>query len=239
MIYRYGEFDIAEYIRKIPVQKRRRGNQKTRTTNYSYKDLICAFDIETSLINTTALSAGLSGVEDYGYQSVMYIWQFQAGSEITIYGRYWDEFMSLMFDISEALKDERILIFVHNLAYEFQFLRDQKLLGSYINEESVFCVKPRTPAKFTCLDDKIEFRCSYLQTNLPLTEFTKQMQVKHQKLSGEEFNYSKLRYSWSHLTDRELEYCFNDVIGLVEAMEKRCAMNNDNLYTLPLPVQGM
>lgn len=238
MIYRYGDFDIAGYLKKIPVQKRRRGNQKSRTTNYSYKDLICAFDIETSLINTTEMAAGLTGAEDHGYQAVMYIWQFQAGSEITIYGRYWDEFMALMFDIADALKDERVVIFVHNLSYEFQFLRDPKLLGSYLNEESVFCVKPRTPIKFTCFDDKIEFRCSYLQTNMSLAEFTDKMQVQHGKLSGDEFDYSKIRYSWTSLTDRELEYCFNDVIGLVEALQKECELDHDNLYTLPLTSTG-
>lgn len=241
MIYNISNFNPAEIIEKLPLQKRKKGNQKTKDTKFYYKDIICAFDIETSLVKTGSHDAGTKKnprtIDDF--VSVMYIWQFQLGLDITVYGRTWDEFNYLVDCLCSALnEDERIVIYVHSLAYEFQFLRDKKILGSRLNEESVFCVKSRTPIKFLCCDDKLEFRCSYIHSNMSLSEFTDKMDVEHKKLSGDEFDYSKTRYSWTPLTDRELEYCFNDVIGLVECLYKECEHDGDNLYTIPLTSTG-
>jgi hypothetical protein len=232
MLHPYGSYDCTELISSTPVQKRKKGNQCSRHNQWYYKDLICAFDIETSLIRTG------SGTSDY--ISVMYIWQLQLGKDCTIYGRTWDDFLQQMSQITNALEpDERLFIAVHNLAYEWQWLRDPKLLGSVIDESSVFLVDSRRPLKFNAYDGKIEFRCSYLHSNMSLDEFTDKMHVEHGKLSGKEFDYSKLRYPWTALTDRELEYCANDVIGLVECLYKECEIDHDTLYTLPLPVQAM
>ena len=64
------------------------------------------------------------------------------------------------------------------------------------------------------------------------------MMVKHQKLSGEEFDYGVKRYPWTELTDEELEYCINDVLGLVEAVNALMARDGDTLQTIPLTSTG-
>lgn len=86
--------------------------------------------------------------------------------------------------------------------------------------------------------DCFEFRCSYKLTNMSLKQFTSKMRVKHQKLSGDEFNYSVKRYPWTPLTDEELEYCINDVLGLVEAVNALMARDGDTLQTIPLTSTG-
>lgn len=240
MICPCGNVDLTPIIAALPVQKRRRGNPSTKA-KYFYKDIICAFDIETSLIKTGEHQAGIGRyrhlIEDC--VSIMYIWQMQIGLDITIYGRTWDDFLQTMTSIVSGLEhDQRLVIYVHNLAYEWQFLRDQKVLGAVLNEESVFCVKSRTPVKFLAYNDKIEFRCSYIHSNMSLGEFTDKMHVQHGKLSGDEFDYSKRRMPWTELTDRELEYCVNDVRGLVECLYKECEIDGDNLYTIPLTSTG-
>ena len=83
-----------------------------------------------------------------------------------------------------------------------------------------------------------EFRCSYKLTNMSLKQFTRKMNVTHQKLSGEEFNYSEKRYPWTELTSEELEYCINDVLGLVEALNALMARDGDTLQTIPLTSTG-
>ena len=239
-LYNASEFDVQSLIAALPVQKRRRGNP-SKKSDYTYVDIICAFDIETSLIKTGEHRTGgaRSGHTVEDYQAVMYIWQMQLGLDVTLVGRTWDEFLNTMRDIAGALSaGRRIVFFVHNLAYEFQFLRDQRILGDVLDESSVFCVKPRTPVKFLCFDGKVEFRCSYIHSNMSLDEFTDKLHVEHRKLSGDEFDYSKLRYSWTPLTDRELEYCVNDVRGLVECLYTECDVDHDNLYTLPLTSTG-
>ena len=125
-----------------------------------------------------------------------------------------------------------MLVYVHNLSYEFSFLK-----GVYpFDNEEVFATESRKVLKcemYGCM----EYRCSYFLTNMSLAAFTAKMGVT-QKLSGEEFNYKKIRYPWSVLSDRELEYCITDVISLVEALKVYFSIERDNFYTIPLTSTG-
>lgn len=239
MIIKPEEFD-ATMLTEIPVQKRkgRPGSRHKKQETFHYKDIVCAFDIET-----TKLSRGwykiAKEVSREDLFSFMYVWQFQIGEGITIMGRYWEEFVDLMHRIAGALDpEERLVIYVHNLSYEFSFVRDERVLGPDLTEESVFCIKARKICKFLCCQDKLEFRCSYIHSNMGLDDFTRKMGVKHQKLSGQEFDYSKIRYPWTELTAQEQAYCANDVIGLVEAIDTELKLDHDDLYSIPLTSTG-
>ena len=236
MIIRPEEFDPA-LIASLPIIKRR-GRGGKRGENFHYKDIVCAFDIETSKVPHGSHEI-TKGVFKQDYIAFMFVWQFQVGEGITIIGRTWPEFVNLLKGIAAACDDQqRVVVYVHNLSYEWSFIRDAEILGPYIHEESVFCIKPRRVAKFLCLNDRIEFRCSYIHSNMGLDTYTAKMRVKHQKLSGEEFDYSKVRYPWTELTERELEYCANDVIGLVEAINAEMKFDGDSLYSIPMTSTG-
>ena len=212
---------ISGTFAKIPELKRGRGNPKTKNP-VKYKDEIIAFDIETT---------HLVDIE----QSIMYVWMFHMKhSDITIVGRTWDEFSSLLNKIVSEIGENTICIFVHNLSYEFQFLQAVYNFSS----DEVFAIDSRKVLKCTMFDRKIEFRCSYLHSNMSLDEYTKKMGVKHRKLSGAEFDYSKVRYPWTELSEKELAYCIHDVVGLCEALEIEMQSDGDNLYTFPLTSTG-
>lgn len=204
----------------VPFLKRKRGNQGAKAENRRvYRDIVTAFDIETTR---------LEDVE----QSIMYIWQWHFYGIGTVFGRTWDEFNEFCRRIADVL-DTWIVVYVHNLSFEFQFLS-----GIYPFEpEEVFAVKSRKVLKCDMMG-VFEFRCSYLHSNMSLDEYTKKMKVAHQKLSGEEFDYSKKRFPWTPLTDREYEYAENDVIGLCEAIIAEMEIDGDNLYTIPLTSTG-
>lgn len=231
--------DISKHtFSSIPILKRPRGNQKTRDTEFYYKDVVCAFDIETTRLKIGEKRISKTEIKDLEV-AIMYIWQFQVGLDLTIVGRTWEEFDELIDLIDDGLREhERLVIYVHNLAYEFQFLRDEKILGNLIQEKTVFMLGPRKILKFEAFMGKLEFRCSYIHSNMSLDLFTSKMEVEHKKLSGEEFDYNKKRFPWTELSKRELEYCVNDVIGLVEAIVKEMAIDGDNLYTIPLTSTG-
>lgn len=231
--------DISKHtFSSIPILKRPRGNQKTRDTEFYYKDVVCAFDIETTRLKIGEKRISKTEIKDLEV-AIMYIWQFQVGLDLTIVGRTWEEFNELIDLIDDGLKEnERLVIYVHNLAYEFQFLRDEKILGNLIQEKTVFMLGPRKILKFEAFMGKLEFRCSYIHSNMSLDLFTSKMEVDHKKLSGEEFDYNKKRFPWTELSKRELEYCVNDVIGLVEAIVKEMSIDGDNLYTIPLTSTG-
>ena len=208
--------DEVDYllIEKTPAAKGGAG-RRGKHQHFKVKDIWCAFDIETSRLE--------------GDQSVMYIWQFQIGDK-TVIGRTWEEFMRFLIRLNRTAErsNQLIYVFVHNLAYEFQFL------SGILEPENVFAVKPRKVLKFDW--HSIQFRCSYLLTNLSLDAFTRQMGVESRKISG--FDYIKIRYPWTPLSDQELLYCVNDVKGLVQALQAKAQLNDDTLATIPLTATG-
>ena len=206
-------------LSRIPVQNRGAGNPGSRDTKWKYKDVLCAFDIETSNIEKIR-------------QNVMYVWQFAIEGVGVVLGRTWNEFLYFLRQLMGTMSfRERYLISVHNLSYEFQYLK-----GIYeFRSEEVFAVSPRKVLKCT-MYDLFEFRCSYIQTNMSLNTFTRAMGVQFEKLEG--FDYDALRWFDTPLTDQEKEYCIHDVVGLIEAMRARIKSGDDNFYTLPLTSTG-
>ena len=219
MVVKCADFQPERYFSKPPLLKNRKGNPSGKKRHYI--GITTAFDIETTLLDDIQ-------------QSVMYIWQWQFGEDYTVIGRTWEEFIDLQKRIKAVLPEDRwLVVYVHNLSYEFQFLK-----GVYaFLPEDVFAVASRKVVKadmWGCF----EFRCSYKLTNMSLKQFTSKMRVEHQKLSGDDFNYGVKRYPWTELSDEELEYCINDVLGLVEAVNALMARDGDTLQTIPLTSTG-
>lgn len=216
MIYNIYNYPFDD-LKDVKCATRPRGKQYTKIKK-DIKDIVCAFDIETT---------NLDDIE----QSFMYVWQFAIGHDVII-GRYWHEFIKCLEKIIEVLDEhEYLVIYVHNLSFEFSFLKG---IYDFSNDE-IFAVDMRKVLKVTMFNH-FEFRCSYLQTNMSLKDFTHKYDVEHKKL--EDFKYSKKRYPWSKLTKKELDYMINDVLGLVEAIEKEMALDGDNLYTIPMTSTG-
>ena len=217
-LFKVNEFDY-DFFDTVEVCKRPSGNPHGK--KIKYLDVFCSFDIETSRIKEID-------------HSFMYVWMFGIESHSAIIGRTWWEFKEMLLNISKYIPEEtHIKIWVHNLAYEFSFLK-----GIYkFTEDDVFILDGRRVVKCTILD-KIEFHCSYVQTNMSLSLLTKKYDVEHKKLSGDDFDYNIIRYPWDELSDTEISYCVNDVIGLNEAMKKRAEDDGDNIYTMPLTSTG-
>lgn len=215
------DFDPDE-IKKYPVLKKPKGNPAGRKKSVTYLDCVCAFDIETT-------TATIKGKEI----NFMYIWQFQIDEDVTVYGRTWSEFKFFLFRLRERLNKRQMVVYVHNLSYEWQYIKSIFNFGP----NDVFATDSRKVVKCV-IDNTFELRDSYILTNMSLDAFTRKMHVEHQKLSGIKFNYNKIRYPWTHLTDREIEYCINDVRGLVEAVKAQLARDGDTLYTIPMTSTG-
>ena len=218
-VLKCADFNPAAFFKDAPKVKNRRGNPGKKIRHYI--GITTAFDIETSI---------LPGTE----QAFMYIWQWAFGEDTVVIGRTWDEFTDLQNRIRLAIPDGyRLVVYVHNLSFEFQYLK-----GIYpFTEDDVFAVGSRKVVKAD-MYGAFEFRCSYKLTNMSLGEFTSKMNVKHQKLSGDEFDYSQIRYPWTELTEQELAYCYHDVIGLVEAINALLARDGDTLSSVPMTSTG-
>lgn len=233
MIYTAETYPF-ERIYESGIAARKRG-KRAKSQRVEYVNVVAAFDIETSVMHR------MENGEDEPH-AFMYVWQVAIDSDV-IMGRYWDEFFAFLGHVDEmcaALQESNnldtkpyLVMFVHNLAYEFQFLA-----GLYpFQPEEVFLREARKPIYARMLGC-IEFRCSYMHSNMSLSKFTEIMKCEHRKLDGDTFDYDIVRYPWSELTDYETQYCINDVLGLVEAIKTEMKRDGDTLHTLPLTSTG-
>lgn len=203
----------------------------TRGVNLPYYfNVPAAFDIETSSVKD------LNGVKF----ATMYIWQFGLNGCV-IYGRTWKQFSQLMETIVNYFNinnDRRLIIYVHNLSYEFQFMRKRiKWATDNRGNDCVFSLKKRRPI-YALTESGIEFRCSYFLSNCSLAYIGAEMLFKYPvtKLEGD-LDYSKVRTYNTPLTTQELEYCFNDVRVVMSYIQEKIE-NEGDICDIPLTNTG-
>lgn len=200
-----------------------------KTKKCSYFNIPCAFDIET-----TSWTDGKYPNGSPVHMATMYIWQFGLNGSV-IYGRTWSQFEHLLayleyrMDLSEY---RRLIIYVHNLAYEFQFIRRRPAF----KWDKVFAIKRRRPVYSLC--GGFEFRCSLFLSNYALEYVGDKCLVNYkvEKLVGS-LDYSLKRHSATPLTQRELDYCINDVRVVMCYIAEKIETDGD-ITKIPLTNTG-
>ena len=140
-------------------------------------------------------------IEDDNKRAVMYVWQLAINGTVII-GRTWDEFLKLMKQISDHFaldESKRMIVFVHNLAFEFQWLKN------LMQWSKVFAIATRKPIYALC-EMGFEFRCSYILSNLSLANVGESLhKYKVSKAVGD-LNYDRIRHYQTPLTKQEYHY---------------------------------
>lgn len=193
----------------------------------TYFNIPCSFDIETSSFTSYS--------DDHGQEikhACMYIWQFGLNGSV-IYGRTWEQFFELLSFLQDELKlshTHRLVLFVHNLAYEFQFI------NRWIEWNKVFAVKQRRPVY--AIAGGFEFRCSLILSNYALAYIGSNLLYKYpcEKKVGD-LDYSKIRHSKTELTSSELGYCINDVKVVMCYIQQKIEEDGD-ITKIPLTNTG-
>ncbi len=185
----------------------------------------------------------------------MYHWQFCFGTRVC-FGRTWEKLIEFLERLGKALGlgfGKQLVIYVHNLAYEFMFIKD------FLHIESLFAREAHKVIKLTaCLKkdyesaiNKIgnvsretsdipffEFRCSYFLSNMSLFKFCENSKFcTHYKLA-DTYDYRKIRTPLTPMIPEELAYCYNDVRGLEECILSKLDDEGDTLATIPLTSTG-
>lgn len=157
--------------------------------------------------------------------ALCYLWQFSINGEV-YYGRELEDFWKVLGDLPA---DVKFIIWVHNLAYEFQFL------CNILTWDNVFARTPHKPMKCSCQEyPQVEFRCSYILTRLSLASWGKQIGVD--KAVGD-LDYDVIRTPLTPLTDTELHYGEMDCLVL-EAGVKEYLKTYKTLRNIPLTQTG-
>lgn len=180
-----------------------------------YINLPCGFDIETSSVKT--------GEEKAAF---MYVWMVGIGHGNGVYyGRTWDDLKTLCLFLQLELglcEEKRLVVYVHNLGYEFQFMR------KYFEwvDGGIFAVDERKPIKALCTYG-IEFRDSYILSGFSLENTAKNL-TKHKvkKMSGD-LDYSLIRTYLTPLTESEICYCENDIIIITTYIDEQIDLYGD------------
>lgn len=195
-----------------------------------FYNIPAGFDIETSsfYINDTKFA-------------IMYEWTFGIGyiednefKTLVTYGRTWDEFATFLRAIACLLQCDpakrRLVVYVHNLPYEWQFIRKR------FSWTKVFLLDDRKPV-YAITDDGIEFRCSLKLSGKSLANTAKDL-VKYpvEKMVGD-LNYSLIRHPNTPLTEKEWKYCENDVLVMLSYIQEKIESDKD-ITRIPLTKTG-
>ena len=168
--------------------------------------------------------------DDVNKVAIMYCWQFAIDGKV-IFGRTWEEFLKLIELIHNKTDlQTRMLVYVHNLAFEFQFMR------CLLTWHKVFSIAPRKPI-YAITNYGIEFRCSYILTNYSLAKLGEQLNTyKIEKLTGN-LDYKKERTPATPLKWEEIKYCINDVLLLNAYIQEQVTKERYISY-IPLTATG-
>ena len=194
-----------------------------------YYNIPASFDIEVS---------SFYGIKEDGKheevvkQATMYIWQFGINGHV-IYGRSWYEFslfLESLVNYAKLNRNCRLIIYVHNLSYEFQFIKN------YFKWDKVFSMKARRPVY--AVSGGIEFRCSYYLSNYSLEYIGQNLLLKYpvKKLVGN-LDYSLIRHSNTKLTKEELDYAINDVRVVMAYIQEKIETDG-SIAEIPLTNTG-
>lgn len=228
-VYDPAELDLDALSDQFIISPRGRGHDKL-----AYLTDFATFDIET----TTIPGKKVKGEWIETPWAFMYQWQFCIGGKV-VFGKRWEEFWQLLRSLKERfnLKEKkRLVIFVHNLGFEFAFM--YPFLTREFGEMEVFATKPHQPVKVTLPELGIEFRCSWKLTNMNLYMLTKtELHCPYLK-AFDDLDYKKIRTPKTPLTAAEAAYCVIDVLGLYYALKSKMQSDKDTIASLPLTSTG-
>ena len=189
-----------------------------------YVEHLAAFDIETS-----------SYMDEGEKRAVVYSYAL-AIDDMVYHARSADEFFPMLEKIAAEMElslDRRLVIYVHNLAYEWQFIKH------YMQWDSAFAISSDRRIVRAVSKLGIEFRCSYVLTNKPLEAVGKDVGV--QKMVGD-IDHTLIRNSITPLSDEEMGYIVNDVLILIEFERQALAQEGGTieqaLRTIPITKTG-
>lgn len=225
-----GEDVIETYnIHDFPYENL---NTKALTCKHKKKPKYLIYTFATFDIETTTIDNGTD--TPYG---IMYHWQMDVGGYI-VTGRRWEEWIKFMLKLVEIFKTDdtrNFVVYIHNEAFEFQFIRD--FLNTYFDGFHVFASQRRKPIYVTT-GNGIQFRCSYKLTNMSLEKAVEnELGIVHCKAAGD-LDYRIIRTADSPLNDTEFGYCVSDVVCLYELIEHRLINEHDNLESIPMTSTG-
>lgn len=201
------------YKEYINIEKKTVGKKKR------YDNNIFTFDIETTsyfiLDNVQHNTIDYDELDEktrkeIKSQGTMYIWMLGVNKDV-YYGRTYEELKDFLSILDMNIPEKKIM-FIHNLAFEFQFLYSE------IKMTEVFARKSHKVIKCEFEEYNFELHCTYFMSNAKLEKLSDIYNLPVSKKVGD-LDYSKVRHSNTPLTDEEMGYCEYDCLVLYYYIE--------------------
>ena len=213
----YYNYDQLQEVLNIV----RKNFRFVRKQKIRYFNVPCSLDIETS-----------SFYDNGEKRSCMYCWSFCIYG-VCMFGRTWEQLIYLYKEIIRILDlnyNKRLIIYIQNLGFEFQFLRCQ------IQFDKIFAIGNRVPV-YAVTPYGVEFRCSYILSGYKLETIAKNLiNYKLKKLIGN-LDYSKIRHTNTPMNENEILYSLYDVKIVVAYIAEKIE-NGENINRIPLTKTG-
>lgn len=184
-----------------------------------YFDDIITFDTETTSIVDYKDVKHQDGTitqeveHKYAFAYIMDFCRFICNRPHHTTFREWSEvkeYLDLLSDSCQQL--QRYVIWVHNLSFEFQFMKD------WLKLTEVFCRKSHNVIR--CVYRNIEFRDSLALANCKLEKLAKNENLPVKKLVGD-LDYDLIRTYKTPLTEKEMQYVYNDTEIVAYYVQKK------------------
>ena len=218
-----GPVDKEKVVSQLNKIKEQPNYKFVYSNKIHYLNIPTSFDIETSSFR-----------DGIAKKAIMYIWTFNINGT-TFIGRTWNQFVELLHIIGKTFElikyNKRMLIYVHNLDYEWQFMR------KWINWYDVFADDKRS-VLYAVSEDGVEFRCSYKLSGYSLAKVGDELSTYKTEKAVGDLDYSQIRTSNTPLTDTELHYCTQDTKVVVCYIQEEIERNNDNIAKIPYTKTG-
>lgn len=178
-----------------------------------YSDDVIVIDTECSNIYKIGNEIHAWGEEGVNYSKaekmgLCYIWMIGINGEV-YYGRTIEELQECFSIMMKSIKKIHVDIFIQNLSYDFQPLRNA------FDFTNVFARDSRKVIRCNVNGTNVRIRDSYALSQMSLDEICNVYDIKNKKLTGT-YDYNKIRTPDTELTRSELLYCENDCLSLME-----------------------
>lgn len=154
----------------------------------------------------------------------------------TLYGRRPSELVDCLTAIRNMLDGDYIYIYVHNLGYDWVFIRRFlfEKLGYPIKQLNT---KPHYPI-FIEFENHIVLRDSLILSQRSIESWANTLNVEHKKAVGK-WDYDKIRTQNETFNTDELEYIECDTLAGVECIDAFMTSLNKKIYSMPYTSTGI
>lgn len=224
----WSEFDY-DILDNIMYRTKTGGNMKYYS-KVTYNDCIIGIDTETSRIKSNQIPCvNIVCAWTLSIRAMGFNW-------VTLWGRKPSELMMALEAILSHLEGEKTFCYIHNLAYDYVFLR-KFLFKTFGNPKKVLNTKPHYPISIEFKNGLI-IKDSLILAGVKLEKWADDLDVEHKKAVGF-WDYDKLRTQEENYSERELTYIENDTLALVECIDKIISALKCNISSLPLTNTGI